>query len=67
MFVPMFWRSWLRVVRPEPLEYPETNPELPVAVHENVVPATFEVSVIPVQVLLHIIVLGGAFDRFATG
>ena len=42
-------------------------PEPGVAVQVNNVPETFDVSVIPVEVLLQICLLSGVFDRSGVG
>ena len=49
------------------LRYPETKPELPDAVHVKRVPATGEVRVIPVEMLLQMLLLNGLFDKVGVG
>ena len=60
---------WFRVMVGVPilLDQPVTLPELGVHVHVKRVPATFDVSVIFIAVLLQMLLLSGVFEMFGTG
>ena len=68
IFVPELTNVWFRKFDGvELFEKPVTSPEEPLAVQVKSVPLTFEVRLIPVAKLLHLLLLFGLFERSGVG
>ena len=66
MFVPIFTKVWT-IDKPDPLLYPDTDPELGVVVQVKVAPGILDVKLMFVVWLLHCEEVSSEFVRSGTG